>query len=183
MEDKQIIELFFARKESAISELSRKHGTLCQKIAFNILNNEADAEECVSDAYLAVWKTIPPQRPQFLLSYVCGIVRNISLTRYHHITAEKRNSFYDVALDELADCIPDTEHDSTETEELSEALNEFLRSLPKNDRVMFVKRYWYSEAVSDIAKSFQTSPHYISVKLSRIREKLRKFLEKKGISI
>ena len=184
MEDHLIIDLFFARDERAITELSAKHGRLCRKVAHNILNNEADAEECVNDAYLAVWNAIPPEKPKSLSAFVLRIVRNISTARYHYLSAEKRNSFYDVALDELADCIPSDETGVGESEKmLSEALNDFLGTLSEDDSMMFVKRYWYSESVQRIAADFQATSHYVSVRLFRIREKLRKFLEKRGIVI
>ncbi len=184
MEDKKIVDLFFERKESAIAELSKKHGQLFRKIAYNVLGNDADAEECINDAYFAVWNTIPPNRPYSILSFVAKIVRNIAVTRYHHQTAEKRNSFYDTALDEISDYIPSDDHtDSADTTELSEAFNAFLKTLNEEDCALFVKRYWYSESVTDIAKNLEMTPHYVSVKLSRVREKLRKFLEKRGISI
>lgn len=184
MDDNQIIELFFERKEKALSELSKKHGRLFQKIAGNVLRNEEDARECVNDAYLAAWNTIPPQKPNSLASFVGKIVRNIATTRYHHLSAEKRNGIYDVALDELIDCIPaDEAADGDSAETLSAALNDFLETLSDDDRVMFVKRYWYSQSVSEIAEQFQATAHYISVRLFRTREKLRKFLEKRGILI
>ena len=100
LDDRKIIELFFERSEQAIIELSNKYGSVCSKVAFNILNNMQDTEECVNDAYLGTWNTIPPQKPDPLLSYVCRIVRNLALKKYHENTAQKRNSFYDVALDE-----------------------------------------------------------------------------------
>lgn len=101
MDDSKIIELFYERSEQAIIELSKKYGTVCTKIAFNILNNTQDTEECVNDAYLGTWNTIPPQNPNPLLSYVCRIVQNLAIKKYHTNTAAKRNSIYDVALDEL----------------------------------------------------------------------------------
>lgn len=101
MEDQEIIELFFARLEQAISGLQNKYGNRCMKVAYNILNNRLDAEECVNDAYLAAWNTIPPEKPNPLFTYVCHIVRNLSIKRYHANNALKRNSHYDVALDEL----------------------------------------------------------------------------------
>ena len=102
MDDDRIIELFFARSEQAITELSRKYGTVCRRVAENILNDRRDAEECLNDAYLAVWNTVPPRRPDPLMSYVCRIVRNQALKRYHANAARKRNSVYDAALEELA---------------------------------------------------------------------------------
>lgn len=101
LDDRKIIELFFERSEQAIIELSNKYGSVCSKVAFNILNNKQDTEECVNDAYLGTWNTIPPQNPNPLLSYVCRIVRNLAIKKYHTNTATKRNSIYDVALDEL----------------------------------------------------------------------------------
>ncbi len=184
MNDNEIINLFFDRNEKAIEALSSRHGRLFRKIAHNILRNEADAEECLNDAYLAAWHTIPPQRPHSLSSFVGKIVRNIATTRYHHLSAEKRNGFYDASLDELLECIPSNEmQDGDDAAVLSEALNGFLETLSDEDCAMFMKRYWYSEGVSAIAEEYGQTPHYVSVKLSRIREKLRKFLEKRGIII
>ena len=109
MDDSKIIDLFYARSEQAIMELSAKYGPVCNKVARNILNNSHDAEECVNDAYLGAWNTIPPQNPNPLLTYICRIVRNLSIMKYHANTAVKRNSFYDVALDELEDCLASSE--------------------------------------------------------------------------
>lgn len=185
MDDREIIKLFFERSEQAITELSNKYGTVCSKIAFNILNSTQDAEECVNDAYLGVWNTVPPQDPSLLLSYVCRIVRNLSIKKYRANTADKRNSIYDVALDELENCFPssvsaDDEFNASETARI---INEFLESLDKENRIIFVRRYWYSDSITDIAKQFGRNEHNISVRLSRIREKLRKHLIKEGITI
>ena len=126
--------------------MSDKYGRLCFKVANNILNNQSDAEECVNDAYLGVWNGIPPQKPNDLSAYVCSIVRNAATKKYHAIKAAKRNSFYDVALDELEDCLASnsTVEKELDATELSNKINAFLGSLYKNDRVMFVKRYFYS---------------------------------------
>ena len=185
MEDYRIIELFFGRQEQAIMELSEKYGNLCHKIAMNILNNRQDAEECVNDTYLASWNTIPPQRPEPLRMYVCRIVRNLSIKKYHSNTALKRNSFYDVALDELEACIPSaaTLEDAFDAKELAERINRFLGTLDEKDRIMFVRRYWFSDSVSEIAAKFQMSSHNATVRLSRIRKKLEKFLLKEGFYI
>lgn len=184
MDDQTIVNLFFERKEHAISELSNQHGKRLRKIAYNVLGNDADVEECLNDAYLAVWNSIPPNKPHSLVAFISKIVRNLAVTRYHRQTAEKRNSYYDVALDEISDYIPsDDSAERENTTELSEAFNAFLGTLNEEDCALFVKRYWYSESVTDIAKDLEMTPHYISVKLSRVREKLRKFLEKRGIRI
>lgn len=182
LEDSKIIDLFYERSEQAILELSKKYGALCYSIARNILNNVQDVEECVNDAYLAAWNTIPPQNPNPLKSYINRIVRNIAITKYHTNTAAKRNSTYDVALDELEECIPARQsiEDEMAVKELTQAMESFLDTLDKESRVMFVRRYWYSDSISDIAERFQLSNNNVTVKLSRIRGRLKKYLEKEG---
>lgn len=185
MEDSKIILLFFARSEQAIAELSNKYGKLCTKIANNILGNPQDAEECVNDAYLGAWNTIPPQKPNPLQAYICKIVRNIAIAKYHANTAQKRNSQYDIALEELEFCLfsPETPESNLQAKELSHLLNRFLDTLDPHSRVMFVQRYWYSDSVADIANTFHMRPNTVSVQLSRIRNKLRKFLMKEGYCV
>lgn len=182
MEDSIIISLFFDRSEQAISELSNKYGKLCMHIANNILGNSQDAEECVNDAYLGAWNTIPPQKPNPLQTYICKIVRNIAITRYHTNTATKRNNHYDLALEELEYCLfsSETAESTLQAKELSRLLDRFLGSLDTRSRVMFVRRYWYADSVTDIAESFKTRPNNVSVQLSRVRNKLRKFLIQEG---
>ena len=182
MEDGKIVDLFFERSEQAIKELSDKYGAVCRKTAENILNNKADSEECVSDAYFAVWNAVPPERPERLLSYLLRIVRNLALKKYHENTALKRNSVYDVALDEIKDVIPspDLVEDEAAANELSREIDSFLSTLDKKSRMMFVRRYYYSDKLGDIAKEFGKSEHYVSVKLSRVRSSLKKHLEKTG---
>ena len=185
LDDRKIIELFFERSEQAIVELSNKYGSVCTKVAFNILNNKQDTEECVNDAYLGTWNTVPPQNPNPLLSYVCRIVRNLAIKRYHANTAAKRNSIYDVALDELENCFPsfasvEYEFSARETARMIDA---FLETLDQKNRIMFVRRYWHSDSIDDLAKLFYTSNHNISVRLSRTREKLKKYLIKEGVTL
>ena len=183
LEDRKIIELFFERSEQAIIELSKKYGSVCSKVAFNILNNKQDTEECVNDAYLGTWNTIPPQNPNPLLSYVCRIVRNLAIKKYHSNTATKRNSIYDVALDELEECFSSSSSVEEELNavETARIVDNFLESLEQKNRIMFVRRYWHSDSIDDIAKLFHTSNHNISVRLSRTRKKLRKHLIKEGV--
>ncbi len=185
MNDQEIIALFFARSQQAIIELSNKYGTLCNQIARNILKNKQDAEECVNDAYLGAWNTIPPQKPDPLISYICRIVRNLSIKRYHTNTALKRNSFYDIALDELEYTLPSssTIDEVCDAKELTQVLNRFLESLDQESRVLFVRRYWYADSISQIAAMFHISDHNATVRLSRIRNKLKLFLEKEGIYV
>lgn len=185
MNDSKIIELFFERSEQAIVELSQKYGSICTKVAGNILNDRRDTEECVNDAYLGVWNTVPPQNPNPLLSYVCRIVRNLAIKKYHTNTAVKRNCIYDAALDELENCFPSSSlvEDEFDAIETARVIDEFLEKLDKESRIMFVRRYWYSDSITDIADLFQTSNHNVSVKLSRIRAKLKNHLIAKGVSI
>lgn len=166
-------------------ELSKKYGTICTRIAKNILNNSLDAEECVNDAYLGAWNTIPPQKPNPLKTYICRIVRNLSIKRYHSNTSMKRNSFYDAALDELENCIPSgkTVESELSARELAQIIDDFLDTLDKENRVIFVRRYWYSDSISDISKRFHMSNNNISVRLSRTREKLKNYLRKEGFEV
>lgn len=183
MEDSKIIKLFFDRSEEAITELSEKYGKVCKSVAENILNNHRDSEECVNDAFLAVWNTIPPQHPEHLLSYVCRIVRNLAVKKFHANTAQKRNSIYDVALDEIKECFPSSVsvEDEIEAIEVSRAIDRFLESMDKQNRILFVRRYFYSDSVEELAELFRTSKHNISVRLSRIRKNLKKNLIKEGV--
>jgi len=185
MDDSKIVELFFERSEQAIVELSKKYGNGCQRLAENILKNPCDVEECINDAYLGVWNTIPPERPQSLRAYLFGILRNISTNRYHYNTAQKRNSFYDAALDEIEAFIPSAEtvEDSADAAYLAKGIDDFLENLSEKEQVMFVKRYYFSDDIRQIAKDFEKSERYISVRLFRIRKKLEKFLNERGIFI
>lgn len=182
MEDNKIIALFFARSEQAVEALANKYGKLCQVIAVNILGNSLDAEECVNDTYLAAWNTIPPQKPNPLRTYLCRITRNIAITRYHTNTALKRNSHYDIALDELEECLCTLENAESHVlaKELSHLLDRFLNNLDRRSRVMFMRRYWYADSVAQIAEDFGMRPNSVSVQLSRLRDKLRKFLINEG---
>ncbi len=185
MEDKRIIELFFARSESAISQLSEKYGKLCTKIAHNILNDLSDAEECVNDTLLGVWNSIPPNRPDSLISYVCKVARNCALKRYEYNTARKRNSHYDVALEELDECIaaPSGVEQEIDAMELTNDLNRFLAGLKKEDRVIFMRRYYFSDSYEQIASLTGLSVKNVSVRLTRIRASLKNQLKERGYEI
>ena len=185
MDDGRIIELFLERSEQAIAELSEKYGSLLQRTAENILGDARDAEECVNDAYLAVWNRIPPEKPDPLLSYVCRIVRNLALKKYHANTAKKRSSRYDVALDEIADCFPAAARveDEIEAKEAAESIGRFLETLDQESRILFVRRYWYADGIGELAGRFSLSRHAVSLRLSRIRKALKKHLISEGISI
>ena len=183
MEDSQIIALFYERSEQAIEELDRKYGATVRKTAANVLSDRLDVEECVSDTWLGVWNTIPPQHPKPLISYVCRIARNLAVKKYHSNTAKKRNGNYDLVLDELAECIPastDVESDYA-AKEIAAAIDRFLDTLGYEDRFCFVRRYWYADPVSEIAAATQRDSRRISVRLFRTREKLYRYLKEEGL--
>lgn len=185
MDDKAIIELFFVRSERAIKELDLKYGKLCHKISSNILHNQQDAEECVNDAYLGIWNTIPPERPNPLPAFLCKIVRNISIMRHHANTAMKRNSSYDVALEELEGCLaaPATIEKEVETSELTDIIDSFLETLTQENRVIFMRRYWFSDTYADIAKQVGLTEKNVSVRLTRIRKQMRDYLAEREVLV
>ena len=185
MTDTEIINLFFERSEQAITELAKKHGSAVARVARNILGNKQDAEECVNDTYLGAWNAIPPQRPNPLRTFVCKIARNLATMKYHSNTAEKRNSQYDLALDELEDYLADKSgvEEAYEAKELAEAINSFMATLSYTDRFIFTRRYWYSDPVRDIAKMAHSTTNSVAVRLFRIREKLRLYLVKEGLLV
>ena len=183
MEDDKIIALYWARKEEAISETDRKYGSYCRSISFRILNDKEDSEECVNDTWLHTWNAIPPGKPEFLAGFLGKIVRNLSISKYRAGHAQKRGSGETQALlDELEECIPAAqEQEPLEEQEVTKVLERFLRELDTGSRVMFVKRYWYTESVAQISETFGMKENSVSVKLMRLRKKLRKKLEKEGV--
>ena len=182
MLDEEIIELFFTRSEDAIKELKAKYGKICLQTSYNILDNYFDAEECVNDSYLGAWNAIPPTRPDPLLTYVLKIVRNVSLTRYQKNHAQKRNSSYDVAVEELEEFLvsPDSVEGRMELKELTGTIESFLDSLNELNRVIFVRRYWYYDNYMQIAKKVGLSEKNVSVRLTRLRKQLKDYLEERG---
>lgn len=183
MDDESIIDLFFARSEQAIKELDSKYGKVCHRLSYNILHNDLDAEECVNDAYLGTWNAIPPQRPNPLLTFLCKIVRNLSIMRHHTNTAMKRNSIYDVALDEIEDCLssPETVEKELETKELARNIEGFLDTLTEENRVIFMRRYWFSDSYADIAERVGMTEKNVSVRLTRTRKQMRDYLIERGV--
>ncbi len=178
IDDEKIIELFFERSEQAIRELDIKYGKLCHRISHNILNNRLDAEECVNSAYQSAWDTIPPARPDSLQAYLCKIVRNLSLKLYRRKTAGKRNSAHEVAMEELEECLsaPNTVEAEMEAKELARLIEKFLDGLTEENRVIFMLRYGCTDNYADIAGKTGLSEKNVSVRLTRIRSQLRKFL-------
>lgn len=179
MDDAKIVQLYWDRNEQAISVTANKYGNYCTSIAINILGNREDAEECVNDTYMNAWNSMPPHRPNILSTFLGKIVRNLSIKRYKHNTADKRGGGQaTVVLDEIAEFVSDT--DSVEQEidhrELVKAIDSFLDRLPTDKRSIFVCRYWYFDSVSDIANRFGMTENNVSVTLNRLRLKLHNYL-------
>lgn len=185
IEDEKIIEMFFGRSEQGIWELDIKYGKVCHKLSYNIVNSRQDAEECVNDAYLGAWNAIPPAKPNPLLTYICKIVRNISLKIYYRKEAAKRNSTYTIAMEEIEACIaaPSTVETEIQAKELAFIIGEFLDTLTLENRVIFMRRYWFSDSYRDIAQFVGLTEKNISVRLTRIREKMKKYLTEREVFI
>lgn len=184
MDDNTIIELFFARSEQAIRELDGKYGKVCHSLSYNILHSRQDAEECVNDAYLGVWDAIPPARPDPLLAFLCRIVRNLSLMRYHGDRAAKRGGeSCTVALEELEGCLasPRTVEGEMEEQELVRLVEDFLDTLSPENRVILMRRYWFSDSYGEIAARTGLSEKNVSVRLTRIRKQLRHYFEERRV--
>lgn len=185
MEDKQIIDLYFERSEYAITETDKKYGRYCYYIAYRILENHEDAKEVVNDTYLKVWNTIPPNRPRLLKSYVGMISRQLAIDRYEKNHAQKRGTQVELVLEELAECIPDRSEgtDIGESIDLKNALNRFVWALPEKEQKLFVRRYWYSSPIAEIAREYGMKENSVAVLLLRTRKKLKEFLCKEGFDI
>lgn len=183
MKDQEIVALFLERSEQAIAELIQKYGTAIRRVATNVLRDPEDVEECSSDTCLQVWNSIPPHQPEHLGAYACKIARNLAVNRYRSNSAQKRNTFYDVALDELEETVPALSTVETEVDarELTDYVNRFLRSLPYEDRFLFLRRYWFGDSISQIAQTTGRRAHAVSVRLFRIRAKLQEYLKKEGM--
>ena len=185
IDDEKVVEMLWGRCEDALSVIERRYGRLAYSLSYNILHVNEDAEECVSDALLAVWNTIPPKRPKSLLAYICSLVRNISFNRYDYNHASKRNGEMNVILDELDEVIPSSENVAEDVERgrISEVINAFLAEEKEKDRIIFVRRYYYSDGISDIAERVGISEAALAMRLSRMRARLKKKLEEEGITI
>ena len=185
MDDKQIIALFMARSEDAIEKSATKYGAYCRSIAFQILQNEADTEECLNDTYHTAWNSIPPHIPNNLAAFLGKITRNLALKRYEKETAAKRGGGKHMLIyEELAECLVsenDTEKALEETL-TKDAINRFLRSLPTTKRRIFLRRYWYMGEIAEIAEDFHMTKSAVKTSLWRMREELRAYLIKEGIS-
>ncbi len=183
MDDSQIIALYHQRKEQAIAETDAKYGSLCRRIAANILDSREDAEECVNDTYHSAWRQMPPQWPRSLQAFLGRITRNLSISRFRANHAQKRYSNLEIMLSELDDCIPD----STDVEQivdgrqLSSLLSHWLDTLPTEERNLFIRRYWYGDSLQTLA--IGCTPKQLAQRMYRLRKQLKTFLEAEGVSI
>lgn len=185
MLDSGIIALFFSRSDRAIPELDKKYGAACHRTASNILGNPQDAEECVNDAYLGVWNSIPPQDPEPLSTYVLRIVRNISIRRVQYNRAVKRAGNYQECYEELSECIADNTTPETvyHARELTHYIEDFLDSLSRTNRLLFVRRYWYLDSIKGLASATGLNEGAVRTRLSRMRQQLKEQLQEKGVMV
>ena len=184
MEDNAIIDLYFKRSEQAITETDTKYGSYCYSIAYNILSNREDSEESVSDTYMKAWEIIPPQRPNHFYAFIASICRHLSLHRVNWNLAAKRNAEIVSLTEEMELCIPDTRRDSEwEDREIGRVMDAFLEGLPKESRLIFLRRYWHVDTIAEIAARYSMTESKVKMQLSRTRAKLRTYLEQEGIQV
>lgn len=186
MDDNKIVDLYWERSEAAISESQKKYGRYCHSIAYNILCSHEDAEECVNDTYIKAWNAMPPHRPERLSAFLGKITRNTALDRYVYAKAKKRSDGRtEVVLEEMAECVPDAKTSRCLADELAlkEAINGFLRSLPAQKRIIFLRRYWYISSIREIADDYGLKESNVKVTLLRTRKMFKVYLEKEGIEL
>lgn len=181
MDDTQIIKMLFERNEKAITELEEKYGKVCSKIAFNIVGNDMDADECENDTYLAVWNQIPPDCPENLYAYVCRITRNLSLKRLRFNLAAKRSPLSVIPISEIEDFLPDETQTEAENIRIGEILNDFLRNEREDSRNVFIRKYWFFDSISDISLRYSFSESKVKSMLFHARKRLAEKLKKEGI--
>lgn len=184
MEDAKIIDLFWERNEDAIQETDAAYGRRLYMLADKILHNREDAEESVSDTYMKTWETIPPQRPKYLFAFLASICRHLSFHKLDWKTAAKRSAEMVSLSEEMALCIPDEAREREITgRELGRIMNTFLESLPKESRLIFLRRYWYVDTIAEIAARYGIGESKVKMQLSRTRNMLRVYLKKEGIAV
>ena len=184
MNDLGIIELYFARDEEAIKQTDIKYGKLCHRVAYNILNNNEDSEECVNDTYIGVWNAIPPTRPNNFMAFVCKITRNLSLKRLEAQARQKRSQTTLVSLDELAEVLPDESiADGVSDEDIGKLISDFLRNEKSEIRDVFIRKYYFFDSIGDIARRYDFTESKVKNMLHHTRTKLKDFLIKEGIEI
>ena len=185
MEDEKIIDLYWNRDQGAIGHTAEKYGSYCGRIAKNILLNKEDCEECVNDAYLAVWNAIPTQRPNRFAAFISRITRNLALKKYEYLSADKRNPSAVMSLDELGDCVSNEYRVESEVEKrhIEQTINIFLGKQSAEKRNIFIRRYWHFDSIDSICKLTGFSQSKVKSILYEMRLKLRKYLESEGIEV
>lgn len=185
MDDSQIVALFFARAEEAISEVSAKYGRLCSYIANNILSSREDSEECVNDTWFGLWRAIPPQRPEKLSAFAGRVTRNLALKKYEYLSAAKRSPETVCSLEELEECVSGGDYVENELENrrIEAAIDDFLWSQGEEKRNVFILRYWYFDSIDAICKKTGFSQSKVKSMLYQLRQKLRAHLESEGIDV
>ena len=178
MQDTDIIELYHARNQRALTETIIKYGGICHGVAMNILHNRQDAEECVNDTWVRTWETIPPERPRVFKAFLCRITRNLSIDRYRQNRRRAAHADMELILDELAECLPEQESSA-----LTETLNTFFVNLDPLERKHFLGRYWHATPVKTLSKMYGMTPNHVSVRLHRTREHLRAYLTERGFNV
>ena len=183
MEDETIIALYWRRSQQAIAETKKKYGSKLTGLAQRILSCLEDAEECVSDTYLTAWNTIPPQKPVYFFAYLAQITRRFAFGRLDYRRADKRNGRLVELGQELEECLPGSvsAEDRVEQKQIIQAINRFLRSLPEEKQLLFLRRYWFSDSYQDIAELVGLSEKTVSVRLTRMRQKMRQYLLESGV--
>jgi len=182
MKDHEIVNLFWERSEDALTETQRVYQKYCSYIAFHILGNQEDADECVNDALHAAWNSIPPKKPENLKTYLGKLVREISVSRWRETHAAKRTpSEYLLSLEEIEEVGRDEDFtDTINAEILSQAISDFLRTLPEDKRNLFIRRYWYNDSIRELCERFGYQESKVKVSLKRVRDKLSIYLKKRG---
>ena len=185
MDDLAIVELYHRREEQAIAESEKKYGAMCRSIALRLLVLREDAEECVNDTWHAAWNRMPPDRPRALGAFLGRITRNLSVSRWRRNHAQKRYDGMEVLLSELEDCVPapGTVEENWDRQQLARSISAWLDSLENEDRRLFIRRYWYGEAVKELAAQRGERANRLSQRLLRLRRALRTFLESEGVEL
>ena len=184
MDDSDIIELYFARDEQAIRETDKKYGKLCRSIAYNILHNHEDTEECLNDMYNGVWNTIPPTRPVNFMSFVCAITRNLSLKKFQYLMRDKRAKTVLVSLTDLEEILPDERiRSDISCEAIGRMISSFLRTQKEDARNVFVRKYYFFDSTEEIARRYAFTQSKVKSMLYHTRNKLRDYLIQEGVEI
>lgn len=184
MEDRQIVDLFWNRDSGAIHAAGEKYSGRLMRLAERLLGSREDAEECVNDTYLNAWNAIPPERPALLFAYLSKICRNLAFDRLDWKNARKRQAEVIALTAELETCIPDSRREAAvDGREVGAALTAFLQGLPEDQRLIFLRRYWYGDSIQEIALRYGYTESKVKTTLLRTRTRLRKYLEKEGIPV